>query len=614
MNHRVRAAVVAVTVVASTLACGGDSATPPDTPNGPPNPVPAIAGFTPPFLVAGAGETTVSITGSNFTRQSSLLVGGVVPRSATFISPGELRVTFTETELDDTRVYDISVVNPAPGGGTSNAMALQVRRTVPTLASLSHTETAALQEQFQLRLIGSGFMKHSVAMVNGSARSTGVVSATELVTTLTANDLADGATLEITVSTPAPDGGTSNPLPFRVNNLVPLITLLPSYGAHAGRGGFALFVHGYNFSRRAVVRWNGSARPTQFLSPFRLVAEVADADVAAPGTAQVTVFNPAPGGGPSNAAVMNIRSLPAVMLTASDTFPLSPKRLIADAQRSRLYLTIGPRAKADVDHLVTFDPGSHTVTNRLFLGSAPGALARSDDGQFLYVGFDTVNTVSRVDLQSFAAVGSWSLPAEKVVGDMLVMPGRPRSVVVSYQRSGCCPGPDGVTIYDDGVARLQSLSRSGAISSIVSLGSADTLYGANFDGFVTVTAKEQGLNPARTSVGLIGPPFVGASGRIYSRSLAVDAATHTRVGSMISESGAILVDPQLGRLFGLSREGLQVFDLNTFTLLGSISLFPDYPAVFTGDLVRWGPDGLAFIRDNIFAAHLQIIRSPLFAP
>jgi YVTN family beta-propeller protein len=49
------------------------------------------------------------------------------------------------------------------------------------------------------------------------------------------------------------------------------------------------------------VRWNGSDRPTTSNGSINgLTAQISASDIAAAGTAEVTVFNPAPGGGSSN--------------------------------------------------------------------------------------------------------------------------------------------------------------------------------------------------------------------------------------------------------------------------------------------------------------------------
>ena len=80
---------------------------------------------------------------------------------------------------------------------------------------------------------------------------------------------------------------------------VPAITgLNPSRRISGGRA-FTLTVVGRDFVSGATVRWNGSARPTIFVTASRLWAAISAADIASPGVASVTVFNPPPEGGTS---------------------------------------------------------------------------------------------------------------------------------------------------------------------------------------------------------------------------------------------------------------------------------------------------------------------------
>jgi hypothetical protein len=95
-------------------------------------------------------------------------------------------------------------------------------------------------------------------------------------------------------------GGGTTPPP--TNNPVPSITSPSPASAVATGPAFTLTVNGTNFISTSVVQWNGSARTTTFASSTRLTAAITAADIASVGTAQVTVFNPAPGGGTSNPA------------------------------------------------------------------------------------------------------------------------------------------------------------------------------------------------------------------------------------------------------------------------------------------------------------------------
>jgi uncharacterized protein (TIGR03437 family) len=80
----------------------------------------------------------------------------------------------------------------------------------------------------------------------------------------------------------------------------PTITSFSPNSATAGGAAFTLTVNGTNFINGSVVRWNGGDRATTFVSSTQLAAQISASDIVATGTANVTVFNPAPGGGLSN--------------------------------------------------------------------------------------------------------------------------------------------------------------------------------------------------------------------------------------------------------------------------------------------------------------------------
>lgn len=97
-------------------------------------------------------------------------------------------------------------------------------------------------------------------------------------------------------------GGQDNPIPGSTG-------LVPN-SIDEGSAGFSLTVQGADFVPGAVVRWNGTDRATTFVSATELQASIDAADVASAGVAAITVFNPAPGGGESNAQSFTIAALP----------------------------------------------------------------------------------------------------------------------------------------------------------------------------------------------------------------------------------------------------------------------------------------------------------------
>ncbi|MBI5216620.1 MAG: Ig-like domain repeat protein [Ignavibacteriae bacterium] len=89
-----------------------------------------------------------------------------------------------------------------------------------------------------------------------------------------------------------------NPLPFTTNINPSLQTI--------GNPSFTLTVFGGNFIPSSVVRFNGSDRATTYISATEVQATILNSDVTAIGEYLITVFNPTPGGGLSNAQTLTV--------------------------------------------------------------------------------------------------------------------------------------------------------------------------------------------------------------------------------------------------------------------------------------------------------------------
>lgn len=87
--------------------------------------VPAIASVTPPTRVVGSGAFTLTVSGSNFTRCSTVQLDGS-NRVTTFVSASQLTAVIPGSDQTVTAIHNITVVTPAPAGGTSNAQTLTV--------------------------------------------------------------------------------------------------------------------------------------------------------------------------------------------------------------------------------------------------------------------------------------------------------------------------------------------------------------------------------------------------------------------------------------------------------------------------------------------------------
>ena len=87
----------------------------------------------------------------------------------------------------------------------------------------------------------------------------------------------------------------SQPISNTQPNLAPMISGFSPPCIPAGGSAFSLSVSGQNLVSGSIVRWNGSDRPSTFVSSNKLSAQIPASDIAAAGSAAITVFNPADG-------------------------------------------------------------------------------------------------------------------------------------------------------------------------------------------------------------------------------------------------------------------------------------------------------------------------------
>jgi YVTN family beta-propeller protein len=186
-------------------------------------------------------------------------------------------------------------------GGGSQSGGNQPPPPTPAITTISPNSAVAGGAAFTLTINGTNFVAASMVNFGGAAPATTFVNSTQLTAAIPASSIASAGTPAVTVTNPASSGGTSNAINFTVTGGagdVPTISVLFPSCAPAGEP-LQLSVAGVNFMASSVVRWNGSDRPTTMDAINGLVAQISASDVAAAGTAAVTVFNPGSGGGTS---------------------------------------------------------------------------------------------------------------------------------------------------------------------------------------------------------------------------------------------------------------------------------------------------------------------------
>lgn len=265
-----------------------------------PNPVPTLTSLSPTSAIVGSNGVLLTVNGSNFVALSTVRWNGIT-RTTQFVNSGQLTATIPASDLVASGTASVDVVNPSPGGGTSNSLSFAINNPAPTITSLSPNSATAGGAAFTLTVNGTGFLNSSTVWWNGAQRTTQFVSATQVTASISANDIASAGTANVVVQNPAPGGGSSPSAIFTINNPVPTLASLDPNNAVLGGPAFTLTVTGTGFVASSVVRWNGSPRATQFVSDTQLTASILANDLSVALPANVTVANPSPGGGISNA-------------------------------------------------------------------------------------------------------------------------------------------------------------------------------------------------------------------------------------------------------------------------------------------------------------------------
>lgn len=144
------------------------------------------------------------------------------PSTGTITYGYNLNATIPASLLTTTGSASITANCPTAINPTSNAVAFNVvNPPVPTLTNLS-VLTGPIATDTKLNVSGTGFSAASTVSYNGQALTTTYSNSSYLTATIPASQLLFPGTGKITVTTPAPGGGTSNALTY--TSYVPIIS------------------------------------------------------------------------------------------------------------------------------------------------------------------------------------------------------------------------------------------------------------------------------------------------------------------------------------------------------------------------------------------------------
>ena len=177
-------------------------------------PTPVILSITPGQILEGSPNTQISVAGRGFSNSSvvywngaPLVLGGISSSTNGTI----LTATVPATDLSAMGTGSVTVSTPNANPSLSNAVTVTIYDyPYPTVTGISPA-SVPLNTPTTITVTGTGFTNASVISISGAAQPTGFTSSTSLTTAVPSSLLTMPGVLAVTVTTPAPGGGTSTP-------------------------------------------------------------------------------------------------------------------------------------------------------------------------------------------------------------------------------------------------------------------------------------------------------------------------------------------------------------------------------------------------------------------
>lgn len=263
------------------------------------NPVPELASVEPAVLLTGEVSREVQLLGGGFVDGAVVLVDGV-ERSAAVVGDGELRLSLGATDLGTPRSVALRVRNPSPGGGQSGALQLRIEHPAPRVDSLSAPGVAPpYPDPLELRVYGAGFRPPptgSAVLWNGTVVPATVLSDSEVGFTVPRYLLGVPGNASVAVVNPGPGGGRSGDVPFGVASPPPVVDRVHPDTLLLDGSSVTLRIAGSGFSPFTRVLYDGAELESIPVAVDTLEAEL-PGHLVVRGGGELTVVNPAPGGG-----------------------------------------------------------------------------------------------------------------------------------------------------------------------------------------------------------------------------------------------------------------------------------------------------------------------------
>src|ERR1700761_8575737 len=319
--------------------CGGTGQSSAGIAGTPTGTVVSVTSISPISVPAGESDLKLTVLGTGFQPSSVVQVNGT-SIATVFVSATQLTAVVPAADLAKGAALSISVLTGTSStAGSGSSVTLEVDNPKPILSSVSPSVIAEGSTPPAISVTGSGFIAGTVVQVNGSARTTAYSDGTQISVQLNSADTATASSLALTAVNPAPGGGTSSPATVTITAATPILGSVNPSQFYVGAGDSQIQVFGIDLAAGESIQWNGvnlqTAGSSDTSAGLSLMATVLGNLLSAPGTANVTVLNPAANPKVSNSLPVLISAPPQPTITSLSTTTLPT----ATAAQLQLYGT-----------------------------------------------------------------------------------------------------------------------------------------------------------------------------------------------------------------------------------------------------------------------------------
>lgn len=399
----------------------------------------------------------------------------------------------------------------------------------------------------------------------------------------------------------------------------PTLTAVSPATVSVGATSATLTLTGANFTQAAVVTWNGQTIPSIWQSATQVTATIPASMLAQPLAAPVLISN---GPGTENSGGVNFTVLPdASPNTQIATVDIPGQDMVWDPTRGLLYVAVTDPSVPNGNSIVTINPATAAIQKSVYVGNQPSTLGISDDGTYLYAGFQTSPTVERFALADFSL--NLTIPltlggvSESFAGDIKVAPRQNQTIAVSMGNHLIEPrDAGGLAIFDNAVQRTAVSHRdmyklAWGKDATTLIGNSDPVFQPQGISVVAIdstgVASVLGGISGLTDLGL-RPHYDAGTNLVYTDGGDVANSQNGSTSGLLEFGSVVVPDSTLNRAYVLRQVttsspyvtgvtySLDIYNLQLQTYLKSITL----PGVtgYASQMVRWGTEGIAILTES----------------